>query len=216
MTGVSDGLAVRYPAWPGETAEQLLGALREAGVRLAEVPIRDLVDCIGRVADRFLDSSDPLRQHAIDLLVPTAAISEEMASEILTGMARDWTADRLTELLRRELRDPGVLDGFCRVDEGRRVRAKGPLLTFHVGAGTVPGVSVTSMIRALLVKSATLLPNTALSRECSATDVPFHIRTPDVSKPHVARGAVSGFVTRSAPRPPGWRPRPWCPNIGSR
>ncbi len=33
----------------------------------------------------------------------------------------------------------------------------GPVLTFHVGAGTVPGVSVTSMIRALLVKSAVLV-----------------------------------------------------------
>ncbi len=154
---VSEGVAVRYPAWPHDAAEQLLGALREAGARLAEVPVRDLVNCIGRVADRFLDSSDPLRLEAIDLLVPTAGISQEMASEILTGMARDWTADRLTELLRRELRDPGVLDGFCRVDEGRKVRAKGPLLTFHVGAGTVPGVSVTSMIRALLVKSAVLL-----------------------------------------------------------
>ncbi|MCH2461698.1 MAG: hypothetical protein MK335_00470 [Gemmatimonadetes bacterium] len=154
---VSDGFTVRYPAWPGDAAELLLGALREAGARLAEVPAQDLVDCVGRVADRFLDSSDPLRQEAIDLLVPTAGISKEMASEILTGMARDWTAERLTELLRRELRDPGVLDGFRRVDEGRSVRAKGPLLTFHVGAGTVPGVGVTSMIRALLMKSAVLL-----------------------------------------------------------
>ncbi len=155
--GVSESVAVRYPAWPGDAAERLLGALREAGARLAEVPVEDLVMGVGRVADRFLDSSDPLRQKAIDLLVPTAGVSKEMASEILTGMARDWTAERLTELLRREFRDPGVLDGFCQVDEGRRVRAMGPLLTFHVGAGTVPGVSVTSMIRALIVKSAVLL-----------------------------------------------------------
>ena len=154
---VSESVAVRYPAWPGDAAERLLEVLREAGARLADVPVRDLVACVGRVADRFLDSSDPIRHRAIDLLVPTAGLSKEMASEILTGMARDWTAERLTELLRRELQDPGVLDGFCRLDEGRSVRAKGPLLTFHVGAGTVPGVSVTSMIRALLVKSAVLL-----------------------------------------------------------
>jgi hypothetical protein len=155
--GASEGVTVRYPVWPGDAAEQLLGALREAGARLAEVPVRDLVRCIGRVADRFLDSSDRLRHEAIELLVPTASVSKEMASEILTGMARDWTADRLTELLWRELHDPGVLDGFRRMDEGRRVRAMGPFLTFHVGAGTVPGVCVTSMIRALLVKSAVLL-----------------------------------------------------------
>ena len=154
---VSESVAVRYPAWPGDAAERLLEALREAGARLAGVPVRDLVTCVGRVADRFLDSSDPIRHKAIDLLVPTAGLSKEMASEILTGMARDWTAKRLTELLRREFQDPGVLDGFCRLDEGRSVRARGPLLTFHVGAGTVPGVSVTSMIRALLMKSAVLL-----------------------------------------------------------
>ncbi len=154
---VSESLAVRYPALPGDASERLLETLTKAGARLTEVPVGDLAICIGRVADRFLDSSDPIRRRAIDLLVPTAGVSQEMASAILTGMARDWTAERLTELLRREFRDPGVLDGFRRLDEDRRVRAKGPLLTFHVGAGTVPGVSVTSMIRSLLVKSAVLL-----------------------------------------------------------
>ena len=154
---VSESVAVRYPTWPGDAAERLLEVLREAGARLADMPVRDLVTRVGRVADRFLDSSDPIRHKAIDLLVPTAGLSKEMASEILTGMAGDWTAERLTELLRREFQDPDVLDGFCRLDEGRSVRARGPLLTFHVGAGTVPGVGVTSMIRALLVKSAVLL-----------------------------------------------------------
>ena len=154
---VSESVAVRYPALSGDAAERLLEALTEAGARLAEVPVGDLVISVGRVAERFLDSSDSLRREAIELLVPTAGISKEMASVILTGMARDWTAERLTELLWRELRDPGVLDGFRRMDAGRRVRANGPFLTFHVGAGTVPGVSVTSMIRALLVKSAVLV-----------------------------------------------------------
>ncbi len=154
---VSERLTVRYPVWQNDAAERLLEALEEAGARLAEVPVRDLVASVGRVANRFLDSHDPLRHKAVDLMVPTAGLSKEMASEILIGMARDWTAERLTELLRRELHDPGVLDGFCRLDEGRSVRARGPLLTLHVGAGTVPGVSVTSMIRALLVKSAVLL-----------------------------------------------------------
>jgi len=154
---LSESLAVRYPVWSDDAAEWLLEALKEVGTRLADVPVRDVVSGVGRVADRFLDSSDPIRSRAIDLLVPTAGISKEMASEVLTGMARDWTAERLDELLQRELRDRGVLDGFSRLDEGRSMRASGPPLTFHVGAGTVPGVSVTSMIRALLVKSAVLL-----------------------------------------------------------
>lgn len=154
---LSESLVVRYPVWSDDAAERLLDALKEVGTRLADVPVHYVVSGVGRVADRFLDSSDPIRSRAIDLLVPTAGISKEMASEVLTGMARDWTAERLDELLQRELRDRGVLDGFRRLDEGRSVRASGPPLTFHVGAGTVPGVSVTSMIRALLVKSAVLL-----------------------------------------------------------
>ena len=154
---LSASVEVSCPAWSADAAEGLLDTLSEGGARLADVPVRDLVTSVGRVADRFLDSSDPIRKRAIDLLVPTAAISKEMATEVLIGMARDWTAERLTELLERELGDPGVLDGFRRLDGGRSVRASGPLLTFHVGAGTVPGVSVTSMIRALLAKSAVLL-----------------------------------------------------------
>ena len=133
---VSESVTIRYPAgWPGDAAERLLQALREAGERLADVPVRDLVTCVGRVADRFLDSSDPIRHKAIDLLVPTSGLSKEMASEILTGMARDWSAERLTELMRRELQDPGVLDGFCRLDEGRSVRAKGPAADVSCGCG---------------------------------------------------------------------------------
>jgi hypothetical protein len=154
---VSEDASVRYPVWTSDEAERLLESLSGAGERLADVPVLEVVEGIGRVADRLWDSSDPIRREAIDLLPPTAGVSREMASEIVTGMARDWTAGRLTELLGRELGDPGVLDGFRPLDAGRMVRARGPLLSLHVGAGSVPGVSVTSMIRALLVKSPVLL-----------------------------------------------------------
>ena len=119
--------------------------------------MRELTQSIGRAAERFLDPEDPVRLEALEWLVPTAGISAEMAAMVLTGMARDWTGDRLAELLERELGAPEVLDDFQRLDSGRTVHATGPALSFHVGAGTVPGVSVSSMIRALLVKSAVLL-----------------------------------------------------------
>lgn len=150
-------LRVRYPILPPERWERLLDDLRAAGRILAQRPARELIAGIGRVADRLLDADDPLRREALTLLVPTAGISAAMAREVLDGMAADWTARRLDELLEREFGDPTVLDRFRRLDEGRAVRARGPGLSFHVGAGTVPGVSVTSVIRALLVKSAVLL-----------------------------------------------------------
>ena len=148
---------VRYPTMEGSEWSRLLGMLVNSARALKDRPVSQLVESIGRTADRFLDPEDPVRLEAVEWLPPTAGISVEMAAEVLDGMARDWTADRLFELLERELGGVEVLDGFHRIDSGRMVHAGGGPLTFHVGAGTVPGVSVTSMIRALLVKSAVLL-----------------------------------------------------------
>jgi hypothetical protein len=80
-----------------------------------------------------------------------------MAEEVLQGMARSWRADSLTRLCRSEFENPGILDGFCTTTSGGRSRALGFPLAFHLGAGTVPGVATTSLIRSLLVKSALLL-----------------------------------------------------------
>ena len=154
---VEPGIEVRYPTLEPSEWRRLLEVLRDAGRALRDRPVRELVQSIGRAAERFLDPEDRVRLEALEWLVPTAGISAEMAAVVLTGMARDWTGDRLAELLERELGAPEVLDGFQRLDSGRTVHATGSALSFHVGAGTVPGVSVSSMIRALLVKSAVLL-----------------------------------------------------------
>ncbi len=157
LVEVEPGVEVRYPTMERTEWSRLLGMLESNASALKDRPVAELVGSIGRTAERFLDPEDPVRHEAVEWLVPTADISAEMAVEVLDGMVRDWTADRLFELLERELGAPEILDGFHRLDSGRTVHASGPSLTFHVGAGTVPGVSVTSMIRALLVKSAVLL-----------------------------------------------------------
>jgi hypothetical protein len=154
---VEPGIHVRYPTLEPADWIRLLEVLRAAGRSLGARPVREVVLSLGRTAERFLDPEDPMRLEALEWLVPTAGISAEMAGVVLTGMARDWTSDRLAELLERELGVPEVLDGFRPLDSGRTVHATGPTLSFHVGAGTVPGVSVSSLIRALLVKSAVLL-----------------------------------------------------------
>ena len=151
------GVEVRYPTLASSEWQRLLEGLRGAAGGLRERPACRVVESIGRTGERLLDPDDPLRLSALEWLVPTAGISADMAGAVLTGMARDWTGDRLSELLERALRCPEVLDDFQRLDSGRTVRAIGPELSFHVGAGTVPGVSVSSMIRALLVKSPVLL-----------------------------------------------------------
>jgi hypothetical protein len=72
-------------------------------------------------------------------------------------MAADWRSARLFALLDAEMEGGAALDAFVAAGPRRRSRALAPALSVHVCAGTVPGVSVTSLVRALLTKSAVLL-----------------------------------------------------------
>lgn len=123
---------------------------------LLSVPVRELAGVLGRVGARFLDPKDPLRSEALRRLPGTAGCSPAMARRILDGMAADWTEARLWRLVEEDVPSPGALDGFVG-GAGRSVRALGDRFALHLSAGTVPGVSVTSMIRSLLVKTPLLL-----------------------------------------------------------
>ncbi len=138
--------------------ERVMTGLREAhGEGLRARPVGQVVEAVDRVARRLMDPGDELRQEALRHLGPQAGFSRPMAETVLHGMARDWTRDRLQALLEAEFSDPGVLDGFRDRPGAGQTRASGYPLTLHIGAGTVPGVATTSLIRALLVKSAVLL-----------------------------------------------------------
>ncbi len=151
-------------AMPGSDWTGVITGLRQAHLGLQARPWREIASIVGQVGARFLDEGDPLRLEALQRLPESAGVSSPMAKEILDGMAADWVEDRLLTLVLNELRIPDSLDGFAPwpgVDDerstGRKVWARGPRLSLHVGAGNVPGVSVTSLIRALLVKSTVLL-----------------------------------------------------------
>jgi hypothetical protein len=144
--------------------EGLLARLRAAGPRLRALPVSRVAHTLGHVGERFARAGDPLREEALALLPAFAGVSPGQASLVLDGMARDWTEARLRMLLEAELGDPRALDGFVDAPPRpgaeaarRRVRALGPRLAFHVCAGTVPGVSVTSLVRGLLAKGPLLL-----------------------------------------------------------
>jgi len=138
-------------------ARVLVEGLRSGRQALLDRSARDVAHALGAVGARFLDPADPLRREALERLPATAGVSAEMARAVLDGMAGDWRASRLERLLEIDLAGGAALDGFVPDRAGRLLRALGPALTLHVCAGTVPGVSVTSLIRGLLVKSAVLL-----------------------------------------------------------
>ena len=155
----ADGL--RWPCLEAEACRGLARALRAARRSVVtDHTARRRAALIGRAGARFLDRGDPLRREAEERLPPTAGLSAGMARAVIDGMARDWTEERLLAMLRAELHDPAALDRF--VDSrgapgDLRVRSYAPALSLHLGAGTVPGVSATSLVRALLIGSAALV-----------------------------------------------------------
>lgn len=157
---VTGGAAsVRTPLLDHDWARRAAGVLRAAReeVLLPRSAV-DIARTVGRVGQRFLDAADPLHREALESLPAASGISSAMARTVVVGMATDWTPERLERLLEAELGDPRVLDSFQRDRRtGRSLRALGPRLSLHVAAGNVPGVGTTSLIRALLVKSAAVL-----------------------------------------------------------
>ncbi|MFO8174702.1 MAG: acyl-CoA reductase [Longimicrobiales bacterium] len=137
--------------------KDLLSLLRKEGAGFAMLGTDRILEAVDRVTRRLGDAGDPLRRDSLEEVRVHAGYSRSMAARVLDGMMRDWTRDRLEALLRSEFPDPGVLDGFRPGPAGGRVRARGYPLVFHLGAGSVPGVTTTSMIRALLAKSASLV-----------------------------------------------------------
>jgi hypothetical protein len=82
-----------------------------------------------------------------------------MARHVLDRMAVDWLEPPLRRLVEQEFSDPAVLDRWVEEADGARrwVRALGDGVALHIGAGSVPGVCATSLIRSLLVKTPVLV-----------------------------------------------------------
>jgi hypothetical protein len=154
---VCEGFSVRYPSLDDSDKDVLVKLLIEGNAAIKNMPVSEIIQAIGKVAKRFMDKDDPLRHEALEIMVPTAGVSSEMAETILAGMSADWTGEKLTELLEREFASPAILDCFQRIDSGRSQMAYGFTFNLTVGSGTVPGVGVTALIRALLLKSSILL-----------------------------------------------------------
>ncbi len=146
-------LSCAYPAPAPDMLEATVRATRQAARDLARRPVREIVEAIDSAAARLADPSDPLHEEAVRLIPRATGYSAPMAALVLDRMTAGWRSGALLRLLQTELGDPAVLDGFAPAGHGRSTRAYGPGLSFHVFAGNVPGVAVTSMVRSLLVKS---------------------------------------------------------------
>ena len=152
QSGAAGGINVRYPKSDHHLARMVMSSLAESRKRLAALGVGELVNVLGAVGERLADRFD---DRIVAVVAGNAGLTPAMTRVVIRGMADSWTTDALHRLLHSEFPDPAVLDGFI-ADGGREIRAAAPGVTVHIGAGSVPGVTVTSIMRALLVKSPVL------------------------------------------------------------
>lgn len=151
---------LRWPRLRPEGLRRLMYGLVAARERhLLECRTGTLVSALDAAAARLADPSAPEGALARSALPGLTGYTPAMTEWVLERMCADWSEARLWRLLEAEFPDPSVLESFRPSGEeelGPRRRAMGARLSFHVFAGNVPGVAVTSLIRSLLVRSATL------------------------------------------------------------
>jgi len=154
----SDDAGIEYigPEWTRASMARLAGEMVSAGRALKARPVSEIVDALGRVGARFGTEGDALRDRALECLPAGAGYSAEMARAVLDGMARDWTGERLLRLVESEFGGTDVLDGIARIS-GRDLMAVGPRMCTQIVSGSVPGVTVSALIRSLLVQGPTLI-----------------------------------------------------------
>ncbi len=178
------GLAFRAPALEGGAAAAVAERARAAALRARrERSLEAVVRAASRAAVRLAQPEDPVGSLAAARLRDALGWTPELVEETLTTMSRGWTEQALWTVLRSELPDPEVLERYRPVpgplpggharsprpnpsagtgghegpeESWRHRRAGGPPLLLHVLAANVPGVAVTALLRALIVRSGVL------------------------------------------------------------
>ena len=145
-------LSARWPEPAPALLDAVVDRLLAAGERLRDRPVASIIEAIDRVAARLEDPADPIRREAEALVPAATGYHPAMVRLVLDRMAADWRAPVLRHVIATELGGPDALDGFVDHD-GRAATALPPRLAFHVFSGNVPGVAVTSLVRALLVRA---------------------------------------------------------------
>jgi len=155
---VGAGVELRHPVLRPGAIGRIADRLRAArAATLARAPVPAIIEAIDAAAVRLLDRAHPLRVIAERALPAVTGYSLPMIRLVLDRMAADWRAPALERLVTSELGSLDALDGFrAGAAAGRRSRIYGPEISLHIFAGNVPGVGVTSVVRALLVRSAVL------------------------------------------------------------
>ncbi len=157
LPGVAlDGAPLRFPRLDPRDIHRVMDRMLVARrAYLAGATTRALIDLVHAARDRWLDYDDPFRAEADRVLPAVTAYAPAMVRRGLDDYLSIFKRDNLKALVRAELGDLEILDGFRerRLVAGKS-RAYGPEITTHIFAGNVPGLAAQSLVMALLLKSA--------------------------------------------------------------
>lgn len=150
-------VALRMPVLDSAVVDLVCDRLLQAqSAFLADRPVTEIAEVVGRAVARWYDPEHAGRQLAERLLPQITGYAPDMVRRGLKEHLKTFRVDRLLRFVAQDFDNPLVLDGFQPNRAGGRSRAFGPRLTTQVFAGNVPGLPAWNIICALLVKSATL------------------------------------------------------------
>jgi len=155
------GTAFRVPVVGVAAAQDIAARIRRQALQARrERTTGQVIEAVAAAATR-LAGEGPEGVAARELLRQELGWDAELARTTLRDMAHCWAAPELHRLVDAEVRPAGALDRFVEDETwtgpGRRLRrAAGPPVILQVLAGNVPGVSITAVVRSLLVRSGVL------------------------------------------------------------
>lgn len=131
---------------------------RNRALYLANRPANALVKALNSLGENWLDDDFPFRKHALDQGPALTGFSRPVLQAGLDQFFRRLNGDELLALLQQDLGDPHRFDAFVssapELKSNRRAFARGPELTVHITAGTLPNSTLQLMVLSLLAKSA--------------------------------------------------------------
>lgn len=142
---------------PGDIAEVCRYARAQRDAYLRRLSVDEIAHRIAAAVNRWLDPFSPYLHLAEQFMPAFTGYPPEAVRKGLAGYLASFRLENLRRLLRDELGDPEILDGFRpRLAAAGLTRALGPGLVVHSFAGNVPGLPGQSLVAATLVKAASL------------------------------------------------------------
>jgi len=125
---------------------------------LANRSTNALVKVLHDLGENWLEADFPFRKLALEQGPAQTGFSRPVLQAGLDQFFRRLNGDELLALLQQDLGDPHRLDAFVssapELKTNRRSYARGPELTAHITAGTLPSSTLQLMVLSLLAKSA--------------------------------------------------------------